>query len=261
MPECSMHVPGTFCWPELATTDQKGAGAFYHALFGWDVIDSPIGPGEVYSIYEMRGKPVAAGFALNAAMRKQGVPPHWASYVAVADADATAKRVRELGGRVLADPFDVMTYGRTAVLQDPTGAILSLWQAKSHIGAGIVNEIGALGWTELATTDMKTAEPFYTALFGWRAKSSRWMPDYTEFRNQGAPCAGMMKIESSWGHVPPHWLPYFRVADCRDAVARVKALGGGVKMPTKEIAELGCFAVLQDPQGAVFATIQLTHRF
>ncbi len=60
MAEFTSHAPGTFSWPELATTDQKAGVAFYKALFGWDVNEQPIGPTEVYSMFQVRGKPVGA---------------------------------------------------------------------------------------------------------------------------------------------------------------------------------------------------------
>ena len=123
MTEFSTHAPGTFCWPELATTDQRGAAAFYRALFGWDVDEQPIGPTDTYTMFKMRALEVAAACTLRLEERQHGVPPHWNAYVTVADADATSTRARELGGTVLAPPFDVMDAGRMAVLQDPTGAV------------------------------------------------------------------------------------------------------------------------------------------
>ena len=56
MAEFTSHAPGTFSWPELATTDQKAGVAFYKALFGWDVNEQPIGPTEVYSMFQVRGQ-------------------------------------------------------------------------------------------------------------------------------------------------------------------------------------------------------------
>ena len=179
MAEFTSHAPGTFSWPELATTDQKAGVAFYRALFGWDVNEQPIGPTEVYSMFQMRGKPVGAGVHSAPRGTQMGVPPHWNSYVTVANVDESAKKAESLGGKVLAPPFDVMDAGRMAVLQDPTGAVFEIWQAKRSIGAKILNEPGALCWTELTTTDTKAAETFYTGLFGWTPKHSaparRWI--------------------------------------------------------------------------------------
>src|SRR5438093_9155317 len=133
MPEYTSHPEGPFSWPELATTDQQSAVAFYRALFGWEVNEQPMGPGGTYSMFQLRGKPVAAGYTMRPEERQNGAPPHWNAYVTVANADAAAKRAADLGGKVLAQPFDVMDVGRMAIVQDPTGAVFCVWQPKKHI--------------------------------------------------------------------------------------------------------------------------------
>jgi len=96
MAEFSSHVPGTFSWVELATTDRKAGVAFYRALFGWDVSDRPIGRNEIYSMFQMRGKEVAAAYTMMADERKLGVSSHWNLYLTVESADAAARRAGEL---------------------------------------------------------------------------------------------------------------------------------------------------------------------
>jgi predicted enzyme related to lactoylglutathione lyase len=259
--EFTAHAPGTFCWPELATTDQKSAGAFYHALFGWDVNEQPIGPTETYTMFMLRGLEVAAASTLRGPELELGVPPHWNAYVSVASADDTVKRVQELGGKVLAPPFDVMDAGRMAVLQDPTGAVISVWQPARHIGAKILREPGALGWTELTTRDTAAAETFYTKLFGWEAKrGDAGGQEYTEFKVGAQPDAGMIAMDPAWGNVPPHWMPYFQVNDCDGSVAKAQELGGRVYVPPTDIPNVGRFAMLADPQGAMFSIIKVTNR-
>jgi predicted enzyme related to lactoylglutathione lyase len=255
--EFAAHPPGTFCWPELSTTDQKGASAFYRGLFGWDVTDQPIGPAETYTMFKMRDLEVAAASTMRPEERQHGAPPHWNAYVSVANADNTAKRAQELGGKVLAPPFDVMDAGRMSVLQDPTGAVVSVWQPQRHVGAKILREPGALGWTELLTNDTATAETFYTQLFMWKAKKGG---EYTEFYVGETPDAGMMKIDATWGDVPPHWTPYFQVEDCDGSVTKAKELGGRVNVPSTDIENVGRFARLADPQGAIFSIIQMPKR-
>jgi predicted enzyme related to lactoylglutathione lyase len=256
MTEFSSHPVGTFCWPELATTDQKGGAAFYGALFGWDVDEQPIGPTETYTMFKMRRLEVAAASTLRPEQSQHGVPPHWNAYVTVADADLAAKRAGELGGTVIAPPFDVMDAGRMAVLQDPTGAVVSVWQPGQHIGAKILREPGALGWTELATPDPVAAEAFYTKLFGWKATKGG---EYTEFLVGETHAAGMLKLEEEW-HMPPCWMPYFQVTDCDAAASKAIALGGRVKMPPKDIEHVGRISMLVDPQGAMFYVITIAHR-
>jgi hypothetical protein len=255
VPEVSSLPPGTFCWPELATTDQKSAVKFYSALFGWDVDDQPMGPTETYSMFKLRGKSVGAAYTKRA--EQKDAPPHWGTYVSVADADAAAKRAEELGGKVFAPPFDVMDAGRMAVLQDPTGAVFCVWQPKKHIGAQILQEPGTLCWTELATHDTKTAEKFYTSLFGWTPKHSsggtEGAMEYTEIANHGTPQGGIMPITPQMGNMPPAWTPYFMVNDVDAAASKAKELGGKTYMGPADIPNVGRFAVVGDPQGAAFA--------
>ena len=257
MAEFTSHVPGTFSWPELSTTDQKAAVDFYRAIFGWDVNEQPIGPAETYSMLTLRGKEVAAAYTMRAEERQHGAPPHWNAYVTVKSADESAKRAQELGGRLLAPAFDVMDAGRVAVLQDPQGAVFQVWQPNKHIGAKILREPGALGWTELLTNDTEAARTFYTSLFGWKPKVS---PEYTEFSVDSTPDAGMMKIDPKWGNVPPNWMPYFQVSDCDATAKKVTELGGRVMMGPNDIPNVGRFAVVADPQGAVFAVIRIASR-
>src|SRR5207302_4926214 len=84
---------------------------------------------------------------------QEGAPPlaTWNTYVWVESADQTASKVRDAGGQVLVEPFDVMDAGRMAVFADPEGAVFCVWQAKQHKGARVVNEAGSLNFNGLNT--------------------------------------------------------------------------------------------------------------
>jgi predicted enzyme related to lactoylglutathione lyase len=253
------HGAGAFSWPELATSDQQAGVAFYRSLFGWDIKEAPLGGGETYSMFTMRGREVAAAYTMRADERQMGIPPHWNAYVTVDDVDATAERAPVLGGKVIAPPFDVMDAGRMAVIQDPTGAYFQIWQPKRSIGARVLNEDGALCWTELSTRDPKTAGAFYTQLLGWSAKvGGEGVNAYTEFTPAGGqyPVAGMIDI-AAFGdrgkHVPPNWMPYFQVPDVDARATKAASLGANVGVPPTDIQNVGRFACIADPQGAVFA--------
>lgn len=256
MADVSSHPSGTCCWAELATTDQPSAVAFYRALFGWDVNDQPIGPAEVYSMFRLRGRDVAAAYTMRPEERQGGAPPHWNLYISVTDADDTVRRAERLGATAFTQAFDVMDSGRMAVLQDPTGAVFQIWEARKHIGARILNEPGALCWSELATHDTHAAESFYTGLFGWMSNRSAPSPgmEYTEFSVDGQPSIGMMPMPPGVpAGTPSYWMPYFQVADCDATTARARELGAQVFVPPRDIPNTGRFAVLADGQGAVFA--------
>src|SRR5580765_4924844 len=251
------HEPGSFCWPELATSDSAGAKVFYGELFGWDANDSPAGPDMVYTMLQKAGKSAGALYQIGPQM--QGMPPHWNIFVAVASADAAAKKAKDLGGKIVMEPFDVMDVGRMAIIQDQQGATFSVWEPKKHIGAEVINEPGTLCWAELDTTDMKSAESFYTALFGWGAKRGGEAANetaYTEWQLGGKSIGGMMTIPKEWGPVPPNWLVYFMVADVDGAAKKASSHGGQVIVPPTDIPKTGRFAVIQDPQHAVFAVFK-----
>ncbi len=105
MPNIDSHAPGTFSWIELATSDTAGAKSFYSSLFGWQVADFPMGKDEVYTMFKLDGRDAAAAYAMNAEMRANGVPPHWALYVSVVSADETAAAATAAGATVIAGTF------------------------------------------------------------------------------------------------------------------------------------------------------------
>jgi len=243
--------PGTFSWADLSTSDVDGAKAFYAGLFGWEAQDLPIGPGEIYSMQQVRGQNVAAISAQRPEQAQAGIPPLWNSYVTVADADATAARAAELGGTVHAPAFDVMDAGRMAVIADPQGAVFSVWQPKDNIGAQLVTTPGALCWNELTTSDPEGAKAFYTELLGWATQPMEGGPvPYNVIMVGERSNGGIMEAPDG---VPTAWTPYFAVEDLDDALARVDELGGATINGPMEIPDLARIAVVRDPQGAVFA--------
>ena len=256
----TQHDQGTMCWPELGTTNPAAAKKFYAALFGWGIEDVPMGDQGTYTLFKLKGKDCAAMYELKPEMIKQGVPPHWGNYISMKNVDEAAKKTKELGGKVIMEPFDVMTLGRMTVIQDPTGATINLWQAKDSPGAGILDEPGALCWTELLTTDVARARTFYTSLIGWNPND---MPmaqggTYTVFqRAGGVNAAGMMLMPDQMKGAPPNWTTYFQTADIQKTTADVTKLGGKVMMPPTPIPNIGSFAVYLDPQGAPFCTLEM----
>jgi len=256
MPERKSYASGTPNWVDVQTTDTAAAKQFYGELFGWVFDDRPIDEanGVYYSMATLNGLDVGAIAPLGD-QAAAGVPPHWNSYVSVDDIEATVAKVASAGGTVLAPPFDVMDAGRMAVIQDPTGAVLLLWGAKNHIGAALVNEPGAFSWSELVTPDVPKAAAFYKQIFGWGTEThGEGAGAYTEFTLDGSSLAGAMNPPIPG--IPPMWGIYFSVADTDATVAKAKALGAAVFMGPMDI-EPGRFAVLADPQGAMFNVIKM----
>ena len=80
---------------------------------------------------------------------------------------------------------------------------------------------------------------------------------YTEWQLDGRSIGGLMQMTAEWGEAPSHWMLYFAVTDAAASAAKVIDLGGTVCVPVTDIPGVGLFAVVNDPQGAVFSIIQL----
>ncbi len=261
MPDRDSHQPGVPCWVDHSSSDPERAADFYHELFGWDVEDQL--PPEVSSRYFMcrlRGRDVAA----IGSQQGDAAPAMWNVYIAVADADETARKVRAAGGTVIGDPFDVFEAGRMALLRDQAGASLCLWQPRRNPGAETVGEPGTLIWNELTTRDPDGSRRFYGAVFGWTGSTADYEGvEYTFWQlgegaaGEGPGIAGMMPMTGdAWpADLPPHWMTYFAVADTDATCETCTRLGGGVAVPAFDTAT-GRIAVLNDPLGAVFSVLQ-----
>jgi predicted enzyme related to lactoylglutathione lyase len=254
MTHIDKHSAGSFCWIELATTDQNAAKGFYSSLFGWSPRDSPIGPSEFYTIFKLEGRDAAAGYTLRPDQRTQGVPPNWMIYITVDSADQAAAKAKQLGGTAIMPPFDVMDLGRMAVIQDPTGAHFCVWQARKNTGIGIAGVAGSLCWADLSTPDAKRASDFYSALFGWQIMADeKDKSGYLHIKNGAHFIGGIPPAAHRPRGVPPHWLAYFWVDDVDASAAKAKKMGANLYVAPMTIENVGRMAVIADPQGAVFA--------
>ncbi len=256
MQEAADPKPGSFCWVELGTTDNEAGKTFYTQLFGWEAEDHAMGPDGVYTILKLNGKDVAGLYKLNADMLAQGVPSHWMSYVATANADETTEKAKAAGAAVMNGPFDVANLGRMSVLQDPTGAVFSIWQSKESKGSAAWGVPNSPVWNELGTTDTAKAGDFYANVFGWTKQQFPGPMEYTVFNNDDKGVGGMYLITPEMGPIPPNWLTYFAVEDCDAKVAKATELGANVMKPAEDIPGVGRFAILMDPQGAAFALLK-----
>jgi uncharacterized protein len=178
-------------------------------------------------------------------------PPHWNCYVTVESVDDTTRRAAELGAGVVAEPFDVMDLGRMAVIADPTGAALCLWEPKSNPGAQLVNAPGAMTWNDLVTPDADAAAEFYSGLFGWTVEEIPNANGYRVIRNGERTNGGVFPADPAGG-TPPNWMPYFGHEDVDRLLGEIEGLGGVVHNGPLQMLQ-GTIAVLGDPQGAVFA--------
>jgi uncharacterized protein len=266
------YEPGTPCWVDLVTPDTAATTAFYTGLFGWRAGPTPGSavPGHTtLTLADEPGRPVAA-LMPHVAAAPPGTPALWTTYVSVADVDRSAAAVRAAGGQVFMGPADVPGQGRFALLFDPHGAHLGLWQADGFAGAGITDEPGTYCWSELTTRETGRSAEFYEAVLGWETvpeptgtaamsgvgrlgAGARWRTA------GGRPVAGMALLpgDRSPTELPPLWQVYFAVTDCDATAARAVELGGSAATPPADTdTPAGRCATLTDPRGGRFSIIQ-----
>lgn len=255
MPEVAIYAPSIPVWADLATSNVEGAKSFYGKLLGWEAYTIPDPEAGGYVMFQRNGKQAAAVGPL----MSQGQPTSWSVYFGTDDADATAKKVQQAGGKVVAPPFDILKSGRMAAFQDPSGAYFSVWQPREHRGFEVSQEPNSFAWAELNTRGLESTKPFYQKVFGWGIKSSpmgEGQPPYTEWQVDGKSIAGGMENTTMPASIPPHWLVYFGMSDPDATAKKASELGGKVNLPPMDFPG-GRFAVLSDPQGAAFGILRM----
>lgn len=254
MPHIDKHAPGAFAWIELSTTDQNAAKTFYTSLLGWSFEDSPMGPDEVYTMFQLEGRNAGAAYTQRPDEAAMGIPPHWNLYFSVASADMSSARAAELGGQVFAGPFDVADHGRMAVIGDPTGGAFCVWEAKTNHGLGVIGQPGAFCWADFSTPDQAKAAEFYSGLFGYKLPPGDG--GYLHLQNGEEFIGGIQPATHRQPGMPTFWLIYLQVESCAASTAKARELGAGIFEDCMVIPKTGTMTILADPQGAVFAMFE-----
>ena len=262
MSQIENHVPGAFCWVDLMTPDMAAATSFYEAIFGWRHRDETHPSGGVYRQLTCRELRVCGMGPMSSEMQASGMPSVWNSYVRVDDVEEICARAESLGGQVRMPAMAIDSSegraGRMAILVDPAGAAVSLWQPGYHKGAQLVNDPGGFAWNELLSRDVEASAHFYVGLFGWTiaGEETGGPAAYFEISNSGRRNGGIMPWRPEFGEAPPSWSVYFSVRDCDETVKNIRERGGQLLSGPIDIAP-GRFAVCADPLGAVFKVIKL----
>jgi uncharacterized protein len=251
MAETKTAVVNAPIWIDLSSTDPAGARDYYSKLFGWKAQPEKDPNAGGYAIARLDGKDVAG---IGGTQDPNG-PSAWMVYIGTRDADASAKKIEAEGGKVVAPPFDVMDVGRMAVFQDPTGAFISVWQPKTMPGFAVQRKANAFSWAELNSRGIAKAKQFYKKVFGWGDKDSpmgEGMGDYTEFKLGNESIAGGMEMNPMVPkEVPSYWMVYFGATDVDKAFQKAVDLGGREMVSPQDFPG-GRFAIVSDPQGAMF---------
>lgn len=240
-------------WIDISSPDPAATRDFYSKLFGWDI--------EVSSDAEYGGYAMAVDSGVGVAgigpKMDPNAPTAWQLYLGTTDADAVARKVEAAGGTVLMKPFDVGDQGRMAVFRDPSGAVISVWQALRMRGF-VSHQPGAFDWGELNARGVQNVLPFYTQVFGWHVRTSagdRSQPPYNEFKIDGESVLGASEMNPMVpAEVPAYWQIYFGVPDVDFAFATARALGAAELVAPRNMTG-GRFAIMRDPQGASFGLL------
>lgn len=260
---------GMFTWADISAPDPDSAKRFYTGLFGWDAVDEHDPDGNyVYTMFNTGEKRVAGLGPQPPELVAQGMPPMWNSYITVDNLSAAVDGWALAGGQVIMPPMDVFSSGRMAVVADPEGAVVALWQAQEHVGAEVFNTPGAMTWNELNSRDTAAAREFYGKALGWEfeefpyeGRESYWLVTVPG-KQQGQPFSedayngGILAVSDDFPpEFPAYWSVYFTAADLDHDVAKVGELGGSVVAGPMDTSA-GRMAVVADPMGAIFVLIQ-----
>ena len=255
---------GRFVWFELLTTDPLGAVTFYGDIVGWHTqpFELPGATGPTYTMWVSGQGPLGGVTELPENLRTMGVPSYWQGNVYVTNLDASLEEVTRLGGKIWVKE-DVPTIGRIAVIGDPQGAVLSLYQPTSDVPARELGKAGEFYWHELYTSDLEAGFAFYQQVAGWErmgAIDMGPMGTYLLWGRDGRQLGGMMTMPPGMKtpdgrDVPPSWMYYVTVEDLDDALERARGKGATVLNGPMEVPGGQRIVQLMDPQGAAFALI------
>jgi len=268
MSEREQYPAGVPCWVESLQPDPRAALGFYGPLFGWEFAGPGPMPGDPpgeYYVARVAGRDVA-GIGSAPEPRSAGGAA-WSTYIRVDSADAAAASAARAGGTLRDGPFDVLPAGRMAVLEDPAGAVVCVWEAAGREGAQLINAPRAWAMSLLETADPAASSAFYGAMFGWQAEPVApgapvvlWrLPGYVGGEpEQPVPrdVVGVMStLAGSSAPMDARWRVDFWVDDADGTAERAVALGGEVVVAPHE-QPMFRSAVLADPAGATFSINQ-----
>ncbi len=241
---------GRFVWFELMSNDQQKAKAFYPELFGWSLEPMTMADKSTYPLLKVGDTPIG-GLAVSPPAE---APTHWVPSVSVDDVDGVAKKVLAAGGKTLMDAMEMTGVGRLQAVADPGGAPLILFRGATGDPPRATG-VGSVHWNELWAKDAQTSLKFYKEVFGYQHETMD-MPTgaYHVLKSGDDMRGGLMQAPDP--NMPPMWLQYIEVANRDDTLKQALSRGATQLGEAMEVANIGRFAILQDPLGGVIGVIE-----
>jgi predicted enzyme related to lactoylglutathione lyase len=249
----SPRLPGKFVWADLVTDDVPAAQRFYSGLLGWTFRTTG-----GYSLAYSDDRPLAGMFQRERPKDKPDAKPRWFGYISVPSVAAAQRAVIEHGGKVVSAPAKFPKRGEQAVFTDPEGALFGVIKSSAGDPPDFLAEPGEWIWIQLLGRDARKAADFYRAIAGYQVAentTANHLNDYI-LTSKGYARATVRRIPGDDPQVRPSWLPYVRVTNAKEAVARAEQLGGRVLIAPKPELLNGRVAVVADPTGAAIGLLE-----
>ena len=246
-PATQRHNPGQVIWHDLATRDLEQAKAFYGDLFGWTFEQLNPG-GRQYTVVYLQGIPIGGMFTFSNEDSDKGTG-EWLINLSSANVARDANLFEKAGGKVLEPAREAPNRGTAAFVRDPQQAVMILTNSSSgDPEEGNIPQGGWL-WNELWTHDVAAAESFYTEVFEYDAKQleTGGEREYILLEKDGVPLGGILQLLDR--DVRPHWVPFIRVENIQDAVAKAIELGAKVLIEPDPAIREGKVSLLLGPGG------------
>ncbi|NLT52149.1 MAG: VOC family protein [Ignavibacteria bacterium] len=246
----------TFGWVEMGAENLDKAKQFYETVFGWTGTIAKSNSPMPYAVMNNNNGVTSGIYQLTEEMKMNKIPPHWLAYIYVNNVNNTLELAVKSGGKIIQPAFDVDRVGRMAVVSDPSGAVLAIWEADEK-AMEMASGKFAPCWYELGTRDIKICEKFYADVFGWNSRKDNSMGmEYVIFSVNETMIGGMYQIPEEMKEYPSSWCIYFEVNDFERISGLAVSNGAKIIGQVMEYEKIGKFAYLQDPQGAVFSIIK-----
>jgi len=179
-------------------------------------------------------------------------------YICSKDVDSMTKKIKENGGTIIKEPFDVFDSGRMGMYKAPEGTDFCIWQGKKEMGLPAIraNEVkhGFPSWFDIYSRNVKDARRFFCNVFGYDYYEKPYGDgSYTFIIKGEEEVFGMSQMSKDEGaDVKSHFMVYYYVDNVSKFCEKVKKLGGKVSIPPTVVEGMGYIAMINDPCGVTF---------